>query len=128
MINKKIVLLGSVLFMTAIILGAFGAHALKDLLSIEKLQSFEVGVRYQFYVSIVFLLFGLLNEKIPFNLSGFFIFQIVGIFMFSGSIYLLSLEQIVSLNLKFLGPVTPLGGLMMILGWIIFIVRLIRFR
>ncbi len=128
MINKKIVLLGSVLFMTAIILGAFGAHALKELLSIEKLQSFEVGVRYQFYVSIVLLLFGLLNEKIPFNLSGFFIFQIVGIFMFSGSIYLLSLEQIVSLNLKFLGPVTPLGGLMMILGWIIFIVRLIRFR
>lgn len=128
MINKKIVLLGSLLFITAIILGAFGAHALKDLLSIEKLQSFEVGVRYQFYVSIVFLLFGLLNEKIPFNLSGFFIFQIVGIFMFSGSIYLLSLEQILSLNLKFLGPVTPLGGLMLILGWIIFIVRLIRFR
>ena len=128
MINKKIVLTSSVLFITAIILGAFGAHALKDLLSIEKLQSFEVGVRYQFYVSIVCLLFGLLNEKIPFNLSGFFIFQIVGIFMFSGSIYLLSLEQILSLNLKFLGPVTPLGGLMMIFGWIIFIVRLIRFR
>ena len=128
MINKKIVLTSSVLFITAIILGAFGAHALKDLLSIEKLQSFEVGVRYQFYVSIVCLLFGLLNEKIPFNLSGFFIFQIVGIFMFSGSIYLLSLEQILSLNLKFLGPITPLGGLMMIFGWIIFIVRLIRFR
>ncbi len=128
MINKKIILLGSVLFITAIILGAFGAHALKDLLSIEKLQSFEVGVRYQFYVSMVLLLFGLLNEKIPFNLSGFFIFQITGIFMFSGSIYLLSLEQILSLNLKFLGPVTPLGGLMMIVGWVIFIVRLIRFR
>lgn len=128
MINKKIVIVGSILFATAIILGAFGAHSLKDLLSAEKLQSFEVGVRYQFYISLILLLFGMLHEKLPFNISMFYIFQITGVLMFSGSIYLLSLEQILSLNLKFLGPVTPLGGLMLILGWIIFIVRLIRFR
>ena len=128
MINKKIVIVGSILFATAIILGAFGAHSLKDLLSAEKLQSFEVGVRYQFYISLILLLFGMLHEKLPFNIRMFYIFQITGVLMFSGSIYLLSLEQILSLNLKFLGPVTPLGGLMLILGWIIFIVRLIRFR
>jgi uncharacterized membrane protein YgdD (TMEM256/DUF423 family) len=128
MINKKIVLFGSILFATAIILGAFGAHALKDLLSADKLQSFEVGVRYQFYLSLVFLIFGILEEKLPVNLRLFYIFQISGVLMFSGSIYLLSIEQILSVDLNFLGPVTPLGGLMLILGWIIFIVRLIRFR
>ena len=106
MMNKKIVLAGSLLFTTAIILGAFGAHALKELLSAEKLQSFEVGVRYQFYVSMI----------------------IIGISFFSGSIYLLSIEEILQTNLGFLGPVTPIGGALMIVGWIQFIVRLMRVK
>ncbi len=126
MINKKIVIVGSILFVTAIILGAFGAHALKDTLTSEKLQSFEVGVRYQFFISLILLLFGFLADKIPFSLRTFFIFQLSGILLFSGSIYLLSIEQLLVINLKFLGPVTPLGGLLIIIGWIIFIIRLIR--
>jgi uncharacterized membrane protein YgdD (TMEM256/DUF423 family) len=128
MINKRIVLAGSILFVTAIILGAFGAHALKELLSVEKLQTFEVGVRYQFYSSIVFLIFGFASDKVPFSLRTFFIFQIIGTLLFSGSIYFLAVEELMHSNLSFLGPITPIGGAFMITGWILFIFRLVKIK
>jgi uncharacterized membrane protein YgdD (TMEM256/DUF423 family) len=128
MINKRIVLTGSLLIVTAIILGAFGAHALKDMLSAEKLQSFEVGARYQFYIGIVLLIFGLTSDRFPFSIRTFFLFQIIGILLFSGSIYLLSFEEVLQINLKFLGPITPIGGALMITGWILFIFRLMKIK
>jgi uncharacterized membrane protein YgdD (TMEM256/DUF423 family) len=126
--NKKLLLIGSVLFVTAIILGAFGAHALKELLSAEKLESFEVGVRYQFYTSMILLLFGLTADKFSFSLRSFYLFQILGVFLFSGSIYFLSLEEIFHTSLNFLGPITPVGGGLMIIGWVLFIFRLWRIK
>lgn len=126
MINKRIVLTGSLLIIVAIILGAFGAHALKDILSIDKLQSFEVGVRYQFYSGIVFLVLGLTSDKIPFSIRTFYTLQIIGILLFSGSIYLLSVEELIHVNLKFLGPITPIGGVLMISAWVIFIFHLFK--
>jgi uncharacterized membrane protein YgdD (TMEM256/DUF423 family) len=126
MINKRIVLTGSLLIIVAIILGAFGAHALKDILSIDKLQSFEVGVRYQFYSGIVFLVLGLTSDKIPFSIRSFFTLQIIGILLFSGSIYLLSVEELIHVNLKFLGPITPIGGVLMISAWVIFIFHFLK--
>lgn len=108
----------------AVILGAFGAHALKSKISAEHLQVFETGVRYQFYHALALLLLVLMSDKIasgPAQIAGCLF--IAGIFLFSGSIYLLSTRELLGIeNWKsFLGPITPLGGLCLLSGWILFL-------
>lgn len=115
---KNIVLLFGALYgLTSVILGALGAHAFKKLISSEKLLSFETGVRYQMYHALALLILG-------FSLSfttglerwaGWGI--IIGTFLFSVSIYFLSFSEYWNINLKILGPITPIGGVFMILGW-----------
>jgi uncharacterized membrane protein YgdD (TMEM256/DUF423 family) len=115
--DKKILLAAVFLGITAIILGAFGAHALKKVLSVEQLQSFEVGIRYQMYHALFLLFIGsfaFLNEKERLLI---FWLTILGVLFFSGSIYLLATNGITNLKTKFLGPVTPVGGLLLILAW-----------
>ena len=124
--NKKIVVTGVVLIVVAIILGAFGAHGLRELVSVEKLATFEVGVRYEMYAGIILLIFGLNADKFTFSLKWISNLILVGIILFSGSIYLLSLQELTSMNLKFLGPITPIGGSLMIAGCIVLIVQLLR--
>lgn len=102
---------------TAIILGAFGAHAFKKIISAEKLASFEVGVRYQTYSALVLLIIGF---QLDFTIYAerLAVYGIAaGTVLFSCSIYLLSFADYWKKNLKFLGPITPLGGLFMIIGW-----------
>ena len=115
--DKKILLAAAFIGITAIILGAFGAHALKKVLSVEQLQSFEVGVRYQMYHALFLLFIGVfafLNEKERLLI---FWLTIFGVLFFSGSIYLLATNGITNLKTKFLGPVTPIGGLLLISAW-----------
>ena len=102
---------------TAIILGAFGAHALKKQLTVEQLGSFETGVKYQMYHALFLLFLGMntfLNEKVKKT-----VFQLVifGVFFFSGSIYLLTTKQITGVDFKFIGIVTPIGGVLLIMAW-----------
>ena len=115
---KNLVLtIASLYRMTAVILGAFGAHAFKKILPAEKLASFEVGVRYQMYHAIVLLAVGMyfqFNNGLERSAAWCLI---AGTFVFSVSIYLLSFAEHWNVNLKFLGPITPLGGLFMIIGW-----------
>lgn len=124
--NKKIVLTAAILLMLAIILGAFGAHGLKDKVSPERIATFEVGVRYQFYIGLVMLILGFNEEKLGFSLKPTFILLLIGVLFFSVSIYFLAIQEILGASLKFLGPITPLGGLLMIIGLIFFIVKLMR--
>lgn len=116
--DKKIVASAAILAAVAIALGAFGAHGLRDLVSAKALSSFETGVRYQMYHSLALLVIGF-AMSIPANtrkwVSRFFIF---GIILFSGSIYLLSLKEVVTFSVAFLGPITPIGGLLLIVGWL----------
>jgi uncharacterized membrane protein YgdD (TMEM256/DUF423 family) len=118
---KNYISLASVFGALAVILGAFGAHALKEKISVQQLQVFETGVKYQFYHAIALLILGLLAEKInvpSLNYSaGFFT---AGILLFSGSLYLLSTIDINGLTgiKSILGPITPIGGLCFILGWV----------
>jgi uncharacterized membrane protein YgdD (TMEM256/DUF423 family) len=111
--------LASVLGVISVIFGAFGAHKLKELINEQSLQNWETGVRYQFYHTFAILFSALLLMKT--NLNEFRIAAIaffVGIIMFSGSLYGLSLRSLFSFNLRWLGPITPLGGLSFIVGWI----------
>ena len=103
--------------MIAVILGALGSHALKEVLSPEQLESFTIGVRYQMthvLLLMVVLLTSYFEEGIK---QTSFWLTIIGILLFSGSIYLLNLQQLLGVKLSFLGPVTPIGGLFLITNW-----------
>jgi len=108
---------GAVYGMLSVILGAFGAHALKKILSVERLESFETGVRYQMYAAFFLLIIGYILKFETTSEKWVSILMIAGTILFSFSIYFLSLQDYLGANLKFLGPITPLGGLMMILSW-----------
>lgn len=127
--NKKLFITGCLFALTAVILGALGAHALKEKLSPEQLLSFETGVRYQFFHAMAILLISANYEKFNFTViiwaKRFFI---AGIFCFSGSIYLLSMKEILHTEgiSRILGPVTPLGGILMITGWVFLMLSVIN--
>jgi len=108
---------GAFLGMLAIIIGAFGAHALKKVLSKEQLVSFEIGVKYQMYHALLLLLLGF-NLTLKSTLEHSIIYCIIlGTLLFSFSIYGLCLSAAKGNKWKWLGPVTPLGGLLLVTGW-----------
>lgn len=112
---------GSTLIVTGIILGAFGAHALKEILDLPYLQSYEVGVRYQIYHGIAFLFLPSIIERLQLKFQSIYYLLLFGTIFFSFSIYILALKPILGLDsLKFLGPITPLGGTLLIIGWSLF--------
>jgi uncharacterized membrane protein YgdD (TMEM256/DUF423 family) len=117
---------GAVYGMLSVILGAFGAHALKKILSVERLESFETGVRYQMYAAFFLLIIGYILKFETSSEKWTSILMIAGTFMFSMSIYFLSLQDYLGANLKFLGPITPLGGLLMIISWLMLIVYFVK--
>lgn len=112
---KKIILAAALFLTLAVILGAMGAHSLKGKITPENLDAFKTGVTYHFYHSLSLILIGILMEvfKKP-ALKIAAILFVIGIICFSGSIYCLTTME----NVSFLGPVTPIGGLFFIAGWI----------
>ena len=126
--NRFFISLGAALAGLAVILGAFGAHALKARLEPEQLQVFETGVKYQFYHSLALILLGILAEKINAQSAIYAGFGfIAGIVFFSGSLYLLSMRNILGIeSWKFLGPVTPFGGLCFIAGWALLLISVLK--
>ena len=124
--HRKILLWGIGFAIIAVLLGAFGAHALKSILTPEKLQSYETGVRYQLIHALALIALSIYSQQNQTNyLSNKGIgwsahFFIVGAFLFSGSIYGLALLSVIHPSWAFvLGPVTPIGGLFFMLGWAI---------
>ena len=121
---QKINIVAGILFAGfAVIFGAFGAHALKAKLDAGQLQVFETAVRYQMYHAFALMLVGFSFDKLHSSLATWagWLF-ITGILFFSGSLYLLSCKTLAGIeNWKFLGPITPLGGLCLISGWVLFL-------
>ena len=100
-----------------IIFGAFGAHRLKRVLPPEVLHSFETGVKYQLIHAVVLLFIGFQFEFIDFTERMIASSWIIGVSLFSGSIYALCYGKAKKMDLRFLGPVTPVGGLLLMTGW-----------
>jgi len=124
--KKVVLLIASVYGGLSVILGAMGAHALKSILSTDKLQSFETGVRYMIIHALVLLIIGFVFDyktRLQKSMAWSFI---VGTFLFSFSIFFLSLAKTVGMSLSFLGPITPLGGFLMILGWILLLFNVLK--
>lgn len=121
--HKLFLVAGSLLGGLSVMIGAFGAHALKKLLTENgRMDVFETAVKYQFYHAFALLILGLLLLKIEhkfLNYAGYSF--LAGILVFSGSLYILSIT-----NIKWFGAITPIGGLCMIAGWLLMSAALIK--
>ena len=110
--SRHFLLWGSLNAFLAVALGAFGAHGLKHLVTEAALQTWNTATQYHFYHALALILIGMLIKDYPkANISGRL--MLAGIFLFSGSLYMLALTQI-----KILGAITPLGGVCFLLGWL----------
>ena len=118
--------IGALFGMTAIILGAFGAHALKKIMTPEQLGSFETGVKYQMYHALVLLMLSF-NMNLDTSIEKYMVYCfILGTVLFSFSIYGLCISSAKGSKWKFLGPITPLGGLLLVVGWALLLYTFIR--
>lgn len=116
--SKTILMTASILLALAVAIGAFGAHGLKSHVSAEMLQTYKTGVEYHFYHALGLLLIGVLAMSMPSAYLKWSAFSlIIGILLFSGSLYIMAVTGI-----KWLGAITPLGGISFIVGWIILFV------
>ncbi len=112
--SKAILMTASAFLVLAVVIGAFGAHALKPKLTDELMQVYKTGVEYHFYHALGLLLVGVLSVYMPSNLLNWSAFLLaMGIFIFSGSLYVLAITGI-----RWIGAITPIGGLSFIAGWV----------
>lgn len=116
--DKKIMVTGCVLMAVTIGIGAFAAHGLEKLVSSDAIASFETGVRYQMYHSLALLILAIVAVDRPKLARSTFIIFLFAMLLFSGSIYILALKELIGDGVSVLGPVTPIGGLLFIFGWL----------
>ena len=122
MMSQLLIIIAALYGAVAVALGAFAAHGLKSRFSEQLLTVFQTGVTYQFYHTLALLLAGLWLRFAPSPwVAAAGIFWALGVVLFSGSLYALALTSI-----KWFGPITPLGGLLFILGWICLLVGAVK--
>ncbi|MBE9490677.1 MAG: DUF423 domain-containing protein [Bacteroidetes bacterium] len=124
--NKKILIIASVLGLLSIAFGAFGAHGLKTLISSEALQTFETGIKYQMYHALMLLFVGstaIIQQKTKKILCYLIV---LGILLFSGSIYGLATNNLTNFDFKTIGFITPIGGLLLIISWLLLLINFIK--
>ncbi|MXN92130.1 DUF423 domain-containing protein [Flavobacterium sp. Sd200] len=124
--DRKIIATAAILGVTAIALGAFGAHGLKKLISPEAVLTFETGVKYQIYHALFLLFVGgtnLVAEKTKKTILGL---TVAGVFCFSVSIYFLSCNALFSFDFKKFGIITPIGGLLLMSAWTVLFLNIIK--
>lgn len=126
--NRRFLITGAVFGLTAVILGAFAAHGLKETISVDSLNSFETGVKFQMYHAFLMLILGGFNFLSPKSKNWMFYLICLGVILFSGSIYLLTTEELTGINFKSFALVTPLGGSLLILGWLILLLNFIKLK
>ena len=113
-------IIGTVFCLLSVILGAFGSHYLKNKMTQTEIQSFEIGVKYLIYHGLSLLIISQLYLDITIWIS---VLITVGTILFSFSIFFLSTQTLFNKNLKILGPITPLGGLLIIMGWFLLLLE-----
>lgn len=126
--EKKILVTGAFLGLIGIILGAFAAHGLKPQLTPDQILTFETGVKYEMY-SAFFLLFLGIAARVPEKVKNIcFYLTIFGAVLFSGSIYLLATNSLTSFDFTVIALTTPLGGTLMIAGWIVLLISFFKLK
>lgn len=125
--EKQSTVLASIFLMLSIVLGAFGAHALKDILTQDLQHTFDVGVRYQGTLSMGILILALNADRFSFQMKRLLRAMLIGMLLFSGSIYGIVALKHVGMAVGMLGPITPIGGVISIISWCVFIFRLLKY-
>jgi len=120
--NRNLKVFGGFFGMTAVIIGAFGAHALAEQLTPESLKTFETGVKYQMYHALLMIVLGFTAKSGSKLYKVIFFMFILGVFFFSGSIYLLATNSMNDIDFTKIGFITPIGGTLLIIGWILVLV------
>lgn len=123
---KQVLLTGLIFGIVAIVLGAFGAHGLKKFLNTEQLISFETGVRYLMYHAFFLLFVGLMSHNLDIDVKSVYWLILLGVILFSGSIFLLTTESITGFSIKKFAFITPIGGLLLIIGWGFMLVKVYK--
>ena len=126
--NKTILISGSLLGLTGIVLGAFAAHGLKELISPESVQTFETGVRYQMYHALFLLFIGSTTFVTMKAKKQIFYLVMIGLLFFSGSIYGLATNLLTNFDFKSIAFITPIGGLCLIISWVLLFVNFIKIK
>lgn len=124
--NKTVLLTGILFGVLAIILGAFGAHGLRDIIGSDKLQTFETGIKYQMYHALFLLVLGNLNSVSHQTKKWVYFLITIGVLLFSFSIYLLATNSLTGIDFTVIGILTPIGGVLLILGWLILGYRIFK--
>jgi len=124
--NKKLLITGAILGVLGIVLGAFAAHGLRELVSETAIQSFETGVRYQIYHAFLLLILGSTNILKESSKKVVYLLVLVGVLFFSGSIYGLATDDLTAFNFKQIALVTPLGGLLLIGAWTCLLINFLK--
>lgn len=127
--GNRVIAMGAALLAIAVMLGAFGAHALKERLNPVQLANWRTGVDYHFYHALGLLLVALLENRVgPKGVRWVCRLLVAGIVLFSGSLYLLSAKDLLGIEgaSRLLGPITPLGGLCFIAGWAVLFITALR--
>lgn len=126
--ERHFILYGILFVLLGIVLGAFAAHGLESAgLEQAKIDSFKVGVDYLFYSGFGMMILGGLREKFDFLMKLHFRMIFFGTILFSCSIFVLAISPLLNIDIdKFLGPVTPIGGALMIIGWFTLFIKYLR--
>jgi len=115
--NKTTCIIGIVFGVTAIVLGAFGAHGLEAVLSDSQLDTFETGVKYQMYHALLLLIVSQLRSIPPNYRKWVTYLTTMGVVLFSFSIYFLATNELTGFDFRAIGFITPIGGLLLISAW-----------
>lgn len=126
--NKKILIVGSVFGLISIVLGAFASHGLENLITKDAIETFQVGVRYQMYHALLLLFVGSTLNINPKSKQWIFRLTLVGVVLFSGSIYGLATNILTGFDFKTIGFVTPIGGLLFIVSWAIMLLDFLKLK
>jgi uncharacterized membrane protein YgdD (TMEM256/DUF423 family) len=118
--RKTFLRIGATMMALAVIAGAFGSHGLKEIVTADSLRTFEIGTKYQIYHSLAILMIGILlyfRKTSLMPIAGWLF--LAGIICFSGSLYLLTFAEILDVPTDLIGPITPIGGLLFVAGWLV---------
>ena len=126
--NKKLLIGASIFGIISIVLGAFASHGLEKVITQDAIETFQVGVRYQMYHALLLLFVGNTNKITTKSKSRMFLLTVVGIILFSGSIYGLATNELTGFDFKSIGFLTPIGGLLLIVSWGIMFIDFLKLK
>lgn len=127
--NKYVLVAGTLFGGLAVILGAFAAHGLETLITQDQIETFETGVRYQMYHALLLLFVGCVNNMLSEKTKKtILLINVFGIILFSGSIYGLATNDLTAFDFKTIGFITPIGGFLFILSWAILLINFLKIK